>query len=82
MIRSVSSHGTENRRKGRYAAWSSNSLGSRSGRGCPCRTDPLRANSYRPSTLTWSSSSGESLSTLLNELASTRPGEVRRDPGP
>jgi len=35
MIRSVSSHGTENRRKGRYAAWSSSSLGSRSGRRIP-----------------------------------------------
>ena len=41
----------------------SNSLGSRSGRSCLCRRDSLRANSYRPSTLTWSSSSGESRST-------------------
>jgi hypothetical protein len=34
--------------------------GSRSGRSLPCRTDSFRANSYRPSTLMWSISRGES----------------------
>src|SRR4029079_6911673 len=58
-----SSNGTETRNKDRYAARSSNSSGSRSGRSCPCRTDSFRANSYRPSTLTCPSSNGESRST-------------------
>ena len=56
----VGSNGTENWNKDRYAARSSTSLGSRSGRSWPCRIDSFRANSYRPSTLTWSSNSGES----------------------
>jgi hypothetical protein len=41
----VSSNGTENRCKDRYAARSSPWSGSRSGRSCPCRTDSFRANS-------------------------------------
>ena len=63
LHRGVSSNGTENWNKGRYAARSSRSLGSRSGRSCPCRIDSFRANSYRPSTLTWSNCRGESRST-------------------
>jgi hypothetical protein len=48
----MSSIGTENRRKGCYAARSSGLPGSRSGRSLPCRTDFVRTNSYRPSTFT------------------------------
>ena len=58
----VSSNGTENWNSDRYAARSSRSSGSRSGRSLPCRIDFFRLNSYRPSTLMWSSSSGESRS--------------------
>ncbi len=58
--RPVSSNGTKNWNKGRYAARSSRPLGSRSGRNSPCRTESFRTNSYRPSTLTCSRSRGES----------------------
>ena len=61
--RPVSSNGTENWNKDRYAAGSSCLWGIRSGRSRPCRTDSVSAKSYRPSTLTWSSNSGESRST-------------------
>jgi hypothetical protein len=74
LDRGVSSNGTENRRKGRHAARSSSSSGSRSGRRHPCRIDSLRANSYRPSTLMWSRSSGESRSTSSGWIG---PPEVR-----